>query len=78
MTWNTNINNFSMHILDIVFNLSIISICIYHYTGRRLDNIMGAMLLLAISNVFLQIYFIDYLFAFFIINVGTKLSIKFL
>jgi len=67
-----------MHILDIVFNLSIISICIYHYTGKRVDNIMGALFLLSISNIFLQIYFIDYLFSFFIINVGTKLAIKFL
>lgn len=62
--------------IEIIFNLSIFSISLYRYTGKRVDNIEGAMLLLFISNIFLHIYFVEYLVAFSIINVGTKLFIK--
>jgi len=65
------------NLIDIIFNLSIISICIYQYTGKRLDNLTGSLLLLAISNVFLRAYFFEYLFAFSVINLGTKIAIKF-
>jgi len=64
-------------LIEIIFNLSIFSISLYRYTGKRVDNIEGAMLLLVISNVLLQIYFIEYLVALSIINVGTKLFLKF-
>lgn len=64
-------------LIDIIFNLSIFSISLYRYTGKRVDNIEGAMLLLVISNLVLQTYFIEYLVAFSIINVGTKLFIIF-
>jgi hypothetical protein len=68
----------SDNLIDLIFNLSIISILVYHYTGKRLDNIYGSMLLLMISNIFLRAYFIDYLLSFSIINLGTKIAIKFL
>ena len=64
-------------LIDIIFNLSIFSISLYRYTGKRVDNIEGAMLLLVISNVVLQTYFIEYLVALSIINVGTKLFFYF-
>ena len=64
-------------LIDIIFNLSIFSISLYRYTGKRVDNIEGAMLLLVISNVVLQTYFIEYLVALSIINVGTKLFFLF-
>jgi hypothetical protein len=63
-------------LIEIIFNLSIFSISLYRYTGKRVDNIEGAMLLLVISNVLLQVYFLEYLVAFSIINVGTKLLLK--
>jgi len=63
-------------LIEIIFNLSIFSISLYRYTGKRVDNIEGAMLLLVISNVLLQVYFLEYFVAFSIINVGTKLLLK--
>lgn len=63
-------------LFETIFNLSLISISLYRYTGKRVDNIEGWMLLLAISNIFLRIYFIDYMCAFMTINLGTKLYFR--
>jgi len=65
-------------LIETIFNLSLISISLYRYTGKRVDNIEGGMLLLAISNIFLHIYLVEYIVAFSIINLGSKLYIRIL
>jgi len=63
-------------LIHAIFNLSLLSISLYRYTGKRVDNIEGAMLLLVISNTLLHIYFFEYLVVFSIINLATKICIQ--
>lgn len=63
-------------LIHAIFNLSLLSISLYKYTGKRVDNIEGAMLLLVISNTLLHIYFFEYLVVFSIINLATKICIQ--
>ena len=63
-------------LIHAIFNLSLLSISLYRYTGKRVDNIEGAMLLLVVSNTLLHIYFFEYLVVFSIINLATKICIQ--
>ena len=60
-------------LINAIFNLSLLSISLYKYTGKRVDNIEGAMLLLV---TLLRIYFFEYLVVFSIINLATKICIQ--